>query len=364
MLRIIYTCDEAKTKMNKPRITTCVLLLLLFLASASMLDVKSALADKVSVQWGHLAESPPAGEQTAESWICDQVYQDFVDAGTWIYSNAYWDYTQLWCVVQVLQYCEYPFNDVDWATNWWVGDFWTATGPDPFGHLGFYGHNDQHIFDYEVFAYANYYLWGNPPYSYWWQYIPSKQYFDFIWTCSNGGLYWYDSTGYTWTVPGITASVNSTFYPPPTNPFTQYGFFANPSSNPPIAEGMPLAWTGTSAMSKHGDYYPDSGSYCYVGWEGPSPWMIDYTGYDSVQYKWFPYFFYRYALGIDQGPTHHTIKQSLDYATNMVLGNGYYFGNSKFNTGEWIPWPGDPPMGGWWYRRMRVFGNGNLILPY
>jgi hypothetical protein len=84
---------------------------------------------------------------------------------------------------------------------------------------------------------------------------------------------------------------------------------------------------------------------------------------NGVPYKWFPYYFYRYALGLDAGPTHHTIKQSLDYATSMIFGYGYNFGNSKLDDGEWKHM-NEEGMIGWWYRRMRVFGNSNLILPY
>lgn len=53
--------------MGKSRIATYMLLLLLSLAAAtSMLDVKSANALKVSVQWGYLAEGSPPGEVDAE----------------------------------------------------------------------------------------------------------------------------------------------------------------------------------------------------------------------------------------------------------------------------------------------------------
>jgi hypothetical protein len=345
--------------MRKTRIATCVLLLLLSLAAAiSMLDVKSALATQVSVQWGYLVD-PPAGETDAEDWICDQIYWNFYNTGTWAPSNAYWTYTQLWCVAQVLQYCNSPYNSVSWATSWWVGDFKPTGGPDPFGHLGFYGSAGQHIYDYDVVKYANYYFWGYP--YYWWQYVPSKQYFDFIWTCTNGGLYWYDSNGNWHSIDGITQAASSPIYPPPTNTNTEYGFVDNPTY-PPSVVGMPLAWTGPAGMNTDGYASPDYGSYCYVGWEAMSPFMITTTGYNGKQYQHFPYYFYRYALGLDNYGVHANIHDSLDYATRNIFGPGYIFGNSKLDDGEWVPGPAG--MEGWWYRRMRVFGNSNLILPY
>ena len=327
-----------------------------------MLELRSAAALKVSMQWGHLAPSgAPPNELDAESWICDQIYWMFYGSSTLSPVNAYGTYTQLGYVVYVLQYCQSPNNNVDWATVWWVGDFLATGGnPPPFGHLGFYGEQGQNIFDRDIHKYANYYWW--PPPNSWWQPIPSKQYFVFIWTCANGGPYWYDSSGNWYNIAGITYPASSPFYPPPTNTNTKYGFFDNPYSYPPSAVGMPLAWTGTAGMSINGYNSPDYGSYCYIGWEAVSPYMVNPTGYDSLQYKWFPYYFYRYALGLDNGPTHHTMKQSLDYVTSKILGPGYTFGNSKLYNGYWVQVTGDG-MTGWWYCRMRVFGNGNIVLP-
>lgn len=342
----------------KPRVSVCVLLLLLlFFAAIPVITVKPAKALKVATQWGWL-QSPPSGEQDAEMWICDQVYGNFYDAG-WGPSNAWGTYTQVGYVVQVLQYCQAPYNTVNWATIWWVGDF-RSDGQAPPEHRGFYGYSGQHIMDDTVYPYANYYYWYVPGYYVYWEPIPSKHYFDFIWTCANGGIY-FDSNGNTWNVDGITAPKVSYYKPTytPNNPFTKYGFVEDPLSYPKIIGGMPYAFTGTLGMSTNGYQYPDSGSYCYIGWENISPWMVDPTGYNGKFYKHFPYYFYRYALGI-VGSTHHTIKQSLDYASAHVCGPYYSFDDTILYNGEWKYGPGP----GWWYCRMRVLGNGNLNLPY
>jgi hypothetical protein len=233
-------------------------------------------------------------------------------------------------------------------------------------HRGFYGHNNQHIYDNNVYEYANYYWW--PPPSGWFQSIASKQYFDFIWTCANGGLY-FDSNGNTWNVSGVTfpeTGYDEYTEPPnpPNNPFTKYGFVEDQYSMPPTIAGMPFAWTGTNSMSTNGYSSPDYGSYCYIGWENISPFMINPTGYNGKSYKHFPYYFYRYALGIDNGPTHHTIKQSLDYASSIACGYLYDFDDTVLYSGEWVYQDAEgDDYDGWWYRRMRVFGNSNLNLP-
>ncbi|MEM4244030.1 MAG: hypothetical protein QXP44_04445 [Candidatus Bathyarchaeia archaeon] len=339
--------------MRTPCMVVCALLLL-FAAASSLLDVKSASALKVATQWGYLYPNPPAGEQNAEMWICDQIYWYFYNQG-WAPSNAWGEYTQQGYVLSVLQYCQYPYNNVDWATIWWVGDF-KPDGNYPPKHRACYGYNNQHIWDYNVYAYANYYWW--PPPNGRCQPIPSKQYFSFIWTCANGGLY-FDSNGNTWNVTGITApdvSVNKPTYIP-INPFTKYGYVENPYSTPPTVVGMPYGFTGTLSMSTDG-YHSPSGSYCYIGWENISPFMVNPTNYNGKFYKDFVNHFYRYALGIDYGPTHHTIKQSLDYATLMTLGI-QSLDDTTLYSGYW-----DPGPGGWWYCRLRVYGNSNLILPY
>lgn len=342
-----------------------VILILLLVAVIPTISAKTAKATKVSTQWGYLYPSPPAGEQTAESWICNEIYENFDDSG-WGSSNAWGTYTQLGYVFQTLQYCQNPSNNVDWATAWWVGDFIPDNNFPP-EHRGFYGYNNQHIFDNNVYAYANYYYW--PPPSGWWQSISSKHYFDFIWTCSNGGLY-FDSSGDTWNVDGITYPETdydeyTTPPNPANNPFTHYGYVENPYSTPPTIVGMPYGWTGTTGMSTNGYGSPDYGNYCYIGFENASPWMVDPTGYNSKFYKHFPYYFYRYALGIDGGPTHHTIQESLDYASTLTCGWGYDFDDTSLYTGYWEykDVAGDD-YDGWWYCRMRVLGNSNLNLPY
>jgi hypothetical protein len=137
--------------------------------------------------------------------------------------------------------------------------------------------------------------------------------------------------------------------------------------------GMPYAWTGRTDMSLDG-YANPSGSYTFIGWENNSPFMIDTppSGYTStnLSYIFFVYYFYRYALGYDNYGTHGTINESLDYAARMTFGKisgytDYTFGSSVLNVGQWMNNQDFPSFANlWFYCKLRVFGKGNIILPY
>jgi hypothetical protein len=126
-----------------------LLFLLLFTATIPIFAVKPARALQVATQWGYLYPNPPEGEADAEMWICDQIYGYFDDED-WGSSNAWGEYTQQGYVIDVLQYCQDPNEDVDWATIWWVGDF-THDGNWPPEHRACYGYNSQHTWDYNVY---------------------------------------------------------------------------------------------------------------------------------------------------------------------------------------------------------------------
>ena len=338
------------------------LLLSTFLASASPLfNINTANATQVAIEWGHLSPTNNVpNEQSWESMVSSAIDSDW--SSSWQHQNNYWTYTTVGYVDQNLQDVQYPYGGVTWATTWWVGDYLQSTGTP--GHYGFYGDQGQNTFDNNVWQYANNYWWFNPPYYNYWQATPSKQYFNFIWTCTNGGLNWYNSNGGQNSIAGITYPINNgdPNNPPstiPTNTNTQYGYFDNTYNTGAV--GMPLAWTGTAGMRINGYSYSDSGSYAYIGFENHSPNLVDASGYMGLQYGYFPYYFYRYALGQDNNGVHGSIAQSLDYASLRTF--GIYYGGSILNNGYWY-YSSDYPMTGWWRCQMRVFGNTNMALPY
>jgi hypothetical protein len=130
---------------------------------------------------------------------------------------------------------------------------------------------------------------------------------------------------------------------------------------------MPYAWTGDITMSLDG-YSNPSGNYTFIGWENTSPFMDDVPpdGYTSeyLEYSFFIYYFYSYVTGQVTG-FHETINDSLDYAARMAFGREssgkvYTFGSSILNVGQWKNDREDY----WFYCRLRVLGNGDMILPY
>jgi hypothetical protein len=348
------------------KVVVCILLSL-FLALFSGITVNSATASKVAMQWGHLNYQLQTynltrfnNELSWENTICSSVNSMF--SSSWLHANSYGSSTTPTNVYNVLDNVANPSNGVTWSTTFWVGDFthpWGNPVPLPFGYFGcFTNVTNSYVWDYEIYPRTT-------------AYGASKQYFTFMWTCANGGLYWnpigglpgYNSTGGFYDVSGIITPVVSSTKPTwvPTNLNNIYGR----SSGSSIV-GMPYAWAGTLGMSING-YSSTSGSYTYIGWENSSPFMIDTPPAGStstnLQYLYFVYYFYRSALGIETG-TPQTITDSLNRAAELTFGSNYSFGTSILNTGQWFNEPNFPGFEDkWFYCRLRVYGNGNMVLP-
>ena len=328
---------------------TLIILLLSLTSSVDFINIQSTEALSVGIQWGYL--NPYNGtEKYYESYICDFIRTRFAQQGaSWGYQNLYWDYTTLEALYQTTQwehlYC-------DFAANWWVGDYHASMSQDPlpFGHLYCYGNSGSDIPDYTVYQFTNFYHVYMPPFYDYWVSDPSRQYFNFIWTCVNGGFYWTDSSGNWDDIIGIIHPITgyppppSPPPPPPTNTNTQYGFWDYDSG----AVGMPYGWTGTTTMSS-------DGSYCYIGFEANSPFMGDRMP-NSVYYFNFPYRFYDHALSV----IHFPIWACLEYASWSTYQTS--FANSEMNTGYWRYVTGEG-MEGWYQCRMRVLGNNQISLP-
>lgn len=322
--------------MKKSSVTIFALLAML---SSLAFMISSANAWNLSVQWGHLNPgSYDPDERTLEADVCDYIYWQFYD--DWYTGcdplNLYWQYTSN---SQVSTFINYQNQYADYVTNWWVGDFLPGVqGPGPFGHIWFYGEGTN-IVDSDLYRYTTSY--GT---------IASKQYFDFIWTCNCGGMYWYNDQGSYNVIDAITDEATSYWYPGPTNTNTKYGFVYNNGDR----FGMPLAWTGQSSLNSNGDY-------CYIGFEGPSPFM-QYTfpgAYSRTDT--FPEAFYFKALGNDEPyHLHQPINTALDYAAEQTF--GYQFEDCRFSDGYWMYTT--QPVVGWWFSHMRVYGNGWSVLPY
>ncbi len=123
--------------------------------------------------------------------------------------------------------------------------------------------------------------------------------------------------------------------------------------------GLGASWTHTTDMSSDGYLYPDSGSHCYLGFDGASPTLTgsSFEWYAGVYGKDFITSFYDYALN------QYSVNDALDRASSDRFQCDYR--NSPLFCGYWTWWPIDfgPGMGpGWYNGHMHVYGNGMLYL--
>ncbi|MFA5364994.1 MAG: hypothetical protein WC325_07450 [Candidatus Bathyarchaeia archaeon] len=342
--------------MIKKRIASfCILVTLTIITISFMINVTNA--DIMTLQWGHLAPNYyDEDEKDLEEYVCDYIYDLFDNdyLGSWGPLNVWWTYTTDDVMEICMDWENNATHGVTFVANWWLGDYFADRSSQvPFGNFWFYGHDGNHIEDTQVYGNAT--TWeGNP--------VSSKQYFNFIWTCSNGGLYWYTTQGSYDNISGIMYPISGDPGTPPvvtpTNTNDEYGFFNNT-----ITVGMPLAWTGISNMNIDG-YTCTSGDYCYIGFECASPFMQNYLNGTQVQAYNFPIAFYEFALG-EENPLHfhRSTSASLDDASYETF--GCYFSDSAFCNGYWIYTDLEgTEYDGWWYCRMRVLGNGARVMPY
>jgi hypothetical protein len=342
---------ERQVMRNRKVVIFVLAALLLLTTILSVFTVKSVSATKVAREWGHLVDydpTRPPNEYYFEEVICSQVDDKF-SSGNWDRYSNYDESTTNEEVDELLVWTSNPYSDVTWSTTWWVGDFLHPNSvPPPYGHFACDGHPDSSndIWDSaDVYQHATYY--GTQP---------SKQYFTFMWTCANGGLYWTNLNGGWQNISGVTWSAA---YPQgtPNNPNTVYGYHDNIYHT--SAVGMPYAWTGRTDMSING-YTNPYGNYVYIGWENTSPFMANTPPGGYYQYIYFVYWFYNNLLGWDDDGEHQTISDSLDHAAGLTFGYGYTFDNSVLNMGQWVEKPEDK----WFFCKMRLLGNGNIVLPY
>jgi hypothetical protein len=320
-------------------------------------------AEQYAIQWGYDAYdtfTDLPSEHWMETNLCDFIRGLFF-AATYSYDmglpplDLYWTYTNNSCVDQCMSYQVQYCNFVD---NWWVGDFHPSNPkiPLPDGHLWFYGNynHDGHfdwdpsadIQDNEIYCMANDY--GS---------MTSVEGVNFIWTCSSAGLYWdqYGDYGYVY---GITEPASPYENPPsftPQNTNTNYGKVYDGT-----VVGMPFAFTGRTDLYTDAYHYSDSTNYCYIGFEGDSPWICNVLPGTDYPLANFPECFYWCSIGFGAnlydwvGP--QNIHNSLDSGSWSTF--GCYFDESTLYNGWWQQ---NLEYSSYWtYSSMKVFGNAGL----
>jgi len=271
------------------------LLGVLLLLSVSVSTIPSVRATGLSMQYGALDTDPYDNyEFLNESAVCGTIYNYY---DWWGYDappcNCYWYYTNASTVAYLLD-LQSTGQYADWVTNWWVGDYHATYGypyPEPYGQMWFYGYPNGDTTDIQDNMVWTQTTNGGQQASY--------EIFNFIWTCANGGRYWTGPGEYD-DINGITDSdifanqSEPTFTPDNTN--TMYGFVDDES--PYTHVGMPFAWTGITNMRLDGYGSPGSPNYCYIGFEGPSPFMkepLPDSPYSRKAWEFVERFYY-YAL--------------------------------------------------------------------
>ncbi|MGD6932789.1 MAG: hypothetical protein ACQCN5_01105, partial [Candidatus Bathyarchaeia archaeon] len=320
------------------------LIAVLLLSMACFVTLPVSATD-LAMQYGHLTPDYDQDEKNMEAFVCDYIYELFWE-DIWSHYepiNSYWAFTNQTCLATCL---DYQRSYSGYVTNWWVGDYHADPGPTPspgpYGHLWFYGEGDDVSDDF-----VHDHITNNGATS-------SNSYFSFIWTCANGGRYWNDAYGGYYPITGITVPASPTpLSSPPINTNTKYGFWNPWNTN----YGMPFAWTGRLDMSLDG-YNSNTGDYCYIGFEGPSPFMLDILNGRDTSAWLFPIKFYSKALGFeDPDPyyLHQTVHDSLDFASQYCYDEN--FDDTELYQGYW-----QQKIYGWFYVHMRVSGNSGMII--
>ncbi|MBE0511415.1 hypothetical protein IBX38_00010 [Candidatus Bathyarchaeota archaeon] len=240
-------------------------------------------------------------ERTAAQQICTDMASRFGQEGYEV-TNAYDTGTIKSNVLSWASSKEQGFHRVA-IFHFGHGGFLDVGG---YLHYDYFDSNGNTIWDYEIYPKTGL----------------GKHFFVFIWTCRQGDLIGYvDGNG--------------------------------------RAVGMPYAWTHTNSLSSNGYSSPDSGLYCFIGFENASP-ALAYRSfrYYTVLAKDFILKFYYYALSLS-----YSIKDALNLASLYWFGCSFIYCPLYQGFETWWPgnFPGGPPAK-WDWGKMRVYGNGDIHL--
>jgi len=273
--------------------------------------------------WYSTYEAPAMNDTT--KYIMNLIWTG--QAGpNWIGNNFFGAMTTATNVYQVSDIIQ-GSADYDYLSTFHVGDMY-PTIISGTRHYAYYGSQgaDNGIIDTNLY-----------PHTGW------KHLFTFIYTCTNGGLIDIDGDG----------------------DYDFYGFVD--MQNDTGIVGMPFAWTHTTDLSWDGYDDPDYSGYVYIGFENISKWMCDSSEFINYNYGEFVKRFYYYSMVY-----HSTINTALNWAMLDMTSGEENFGASGLYNGYWARNPAfDPSQNStyptnweWWWSRMRVFGDGNMELPY
>jgi hypothetical protein len=195
----------------------------------------------------------------------------------------------------------------DFVATFHVGDFY-PTNIGGTWHYAYYGSNgaSNGILDKDLVSYTS-----------------AKNKFSLIWTCANGWV-------------NIPNNIN-------------YYYYIDTQYNTGIV-GMAYAWTQKSNMGTTGYVSPDNSGVAYIGFENTPKWLSDNSDFKTKNYGDFCREFYSNLFN------HNSVNTSLNSAAAYAMGGSQYtFQNTLLCSGYWDSG---------YLCRMRVLGDGNMILPY
>lgn len=313
-----------KKKLSSSIITSLLIVSILGI-SLQTIGLNTVKADEAAAIWRFtypldwFEENGWAGETEESFDVCNYILGRF-PIPTYEWTGFYAEPSKS----TFMSVVDYFNSDFDYATVFLYGHghnqtkygSWYSFGAPsysvPVEYISFWDSYQTYIDDSEIYAETS----------------SGNHYFVVMWPCASGKMIgYYDAD-------------DLTYYP------AWYYLGAGPS-------GMPFSWTHTNNLSGDGYNSPDTGDYCFIGFESFAVSLVNQTGYSGNTYGDFVKHFYNSLLTYGD-----SINDALDYASDLAC-NENLFSDTALHDG----WTQYVPGQGYWPTKMRIYGNGDNVLP-
>ncbi|MCW4002587.1 MAG: DUF2341 domain-containing protein [Candidatus Bathyarchaeota archaeon] len=253
----------------------------------------------------------PDGEYDESQAVCANIYTYFGNTLRYNKLNNYWGAaTQPYCFYNNISYCEV---NKEYATLFYKGpihpNVQCGVPGCTFTHYGVYDWEGDAIKDYEIYSATG----GST----------SKFDFVFIWACMHGSS----------------------------------NFIGGHSGTHSWGMCHSLMGETNATLSANGYASPDGSGRCFISFDGISINFKNVTGYGSYDYGDFADRFYYYALN------GYSINDALDAAARYTHGSIYDYDEIQLYYPTKGYWMDNPQGGGVMKCYMRVWGDGNHVIP-
>jgi hypothetical protein len=261
-----------------------------------------------SVIWG-TSTNYTTLERTLSKEVCEWIYEIFSDTNLYSYCHNYWgNDTQQLRVYNNISYCDAYFN---YTTVFYKGHgFYSDSWPD--------GREHYWVYDNETSTDSTNWIVDNATYH---CMTTFRHDFVFLWACQQANIKGDISGNDSW--------------------------------------GMAASWLGSYSLSDNGYIETaDTSDQCFIGFENVSMPFENSTHYSNYLYAHFAALFYYYAI---EG--HFTVKNALDAAAAVSCGEPW-FGDTELYKGYNYTWWNSIEQK--WETsicKMRVYGDGDHMIP-